>query len=81
MKNVQEQTKQKIILELEHALLSAFLVPLAVLFVSIVFTHQYFDGQNVMRYIFGLLIFFVLLLLVLFRKSCIHRAKKYIDKL
>jgi hypothetical protein len=54
MKNLQEQTKQRIVLELEHARLwTSFLLPLFGLIISVVFTNQYFTDHLFMRYTWG----------------------------
>lgn len=82
MKNLQEQTKQKIILELEHARLwTSFLVPLFAIFISVVFTNQYIGGHTVARYSWGLFILCLIIRIILLRKRSISRAKKYIDRL
>ena len=82
MKNLQEQTKQKIILELERARLwSTFLLPLPVLFITIMFTKQYFGENAALRCIAGLAIFSLFFLLVLLRNECIRRAENYIKEL
>jgi hypothetical protein len=82
MKNLQEQTKQKIILELERArFCAAFLIALLTLFVSLVFTQQYFGGNVAIRCTVGFVVLALFLLLMSIRKKCIHRVKKYIENL
>ena len=83
MKNLQEQTKQKIVLELEHARLwTSFLLALFAVLISVLFTNLYIDvGHAIERYVWGLLILGLIVAVTVLRKKCISRVKKYINNL
>jgi hypothetical protein len=59
MADLNEQVKQKIVIELENARLwGAFLIPQVALFGSLFFTEQYFVNFPSLRYVLALAVFF-----------------------
>jgi hypothetical protein len=82
MKNALEQTKQKIVLELEHARFwAACLIPHSAVLFTILFTHQYYENQKIARYMLALLEMAIVCVFILLRTRCLHRIKTYINKL